>query len=176
MRRTQGTRAFAIAMTSLLLLMVLGARAFVHSWTRALLYGSAVFAALLVLSVWSRRAEARKLERQYGRITLRGPLLIFEEPREEASSVHAAAMRELRYAYNVYGWSGANTWKLVYDVEQVRKETSISESSGDHLVAPLRAWCVRNLRGFDGGMFDRLAWSLGDDESKDIVVWSKRHT
>lgn len=93
-------------MTSLLLLMVLGARPFVHSWTRALLY----------------------------------------------------------------------SWKLVYDVEQVRRKTSISESSGDHLVAPLRAWCVRNLRGFDGRMFDRLAWSLGDDESKDIVVWSKRDT
>ncbi|HET7448987.1 MAG TPA: hypothetical protein VFJ78_00180 [Gaiellaceae bacterium] len=45
----------------------------------------------------------------------------------------------------------------------------------DHLIEPLRAWCVRHLEGFDAAAFDRLVMSVGDDEAENVLVWSRRH-
>lgn len=172
MTRRHWTRDLVFAIALLLPVTVLVARIFVGSWTRALGWSVVLAAGLLVLSLSSRRANARRLDRRYGRIVVRGPTLTFEEQPGELSSVPAAAMRELWYRYNRYGWSSANSWLLVHEVGSTRGDTSIYESGGDHLIEPLRSWCVRHLPGFDRATFDRLAGSLGDEDEADVLVWS----
>jgi hypothetical protein len=173
MRRGSGILTFALASLTMLAIAVLVTRPFVDSWGHALLYGLPLCTAMQLFGFWDRRRVARELEKRCGRLTVRGSVLIFEEHPGKVSSVDAAAMRKLWYQYSIYGWSGANNWSLVYEVEQASKAINIYECGERRLLEPLRAWCIRYLPGFDQATFDRLVWSLGDDDQPSVLVWSR---
>jgi hypothetical protein len=118
------------------------------------------------------KARLREQIEMHGELVPNGPVLTFHEKNEPPSSVLAGNVQEVWYDFNPFGWQHANSWRLVHLAAGERRTLSVFEH--DHLVKPLRAWCVRHLPHFNGEVFDRLPGSAGGDD-KDILAWS-RHT
>jgi hypothetical protein len=174
MRHSRWAAQFVVKTLLLFPLLALSARVFVDSWSRAVLLGAmahiAVIACLLVIAHRSRLAERQAQIERHGEVVLADDTLTFRERSKPASSVQAANMQELWYEFNLFGWQHANNWRLVYADEKGQKVLCIYEY--DHLLEPLRSWCVRCLPNFDAAAFDRLSGLPGGDDD-DILVWSR---
>jgi hypothetical protein len=176
MRRNERIRALALGSLGMIAIAVLATRPFTDSWARAAAYSIPIFAAMAAFGFWDRRRTAREMEKHSDRITVRGPVLIVQKPAYNGgtSSVHPETMRELWYHYSIFGWSGANNWGLVYEVDDQRRTIEIYEGDDEFVVEPLRTWCVRRLPGFEPATFDRLLGSIGGDDKSSVLIWAQQ--